>query len=247
MQNERDIIEIDLLEMLLYMRSRWYWFVASTVAAVLIGMFICLFFITPQYKSTSKIIILSQSNTGAMTYSDIQLAERLTKDFEELIKSRSVLESVIAECGLDEGYGSLLGRVSVENVSDTRIISITVEDPSANNAQTIADAIRETAAQHIKNVTDVEAVNIVETANLPSAPSSPSKTMWAVLSALLGFGLVLVIELIHFLSDDTIKSAEDAEKYLGLTTLGVIPKMEEDAKVKAKVKGVANGRRKKLA
>jgi capsular polysaccharide biosynthesis protein len=245
MQEERDMIEIDLLEMLLYMRSRWYWFAASTLAALLIGLSICLFFITPQYKSTSKIIILSQSNTGAMTYSDIQLAERLTKDFEELIKSRNVLESVITNWGLSENYNSLLERISVENVTDTRIISITVEDPSPTAAQTIADAIRETAAQHIKNVTDVEAVNIVETANLPTAPSSPSKTMWAVLSAFLGFGLVLVIELIHFLSDDTIKSADDAEKYLGLTTLGVIPKMEDDPKAKAKT--AAKGRRKKLA
>ena len=39
--------------------------------------------------------------------------------------------------------------------------------------------------------------------------------------------LVSAIVLIIYLTDDTIKTAEDVEKYLGLSTLGLIPLAEE--------------------
>ena len=229
MQKDNDVIEINVVEIFLFMLKRWYVFLISVVLTVSIGMSICLFVITPQYESTTKIIILSQQDNGSLTYSDMQLASQLTKDYEELIVSRDVLESVIQECSLEDEYDDFLDRVKVENITDTRIISITVEDPSPSKARQIADSIRETAAAHIRNVTDVEAVNIAEEANLPDEPSSPSKLLWAVLSAAAGFLIVFIILLIRFLSDDTVKSSEDVEKYLGLSTLALIPKADTDS------------------
>ena len=228
MQRDGDVIEINVVDLFLFMLKRWYVFLGAVLLTTVIGMTVCLFVITPKYKSTTKIIILSQQNSGALTYSDMQLASQLTKDYEELIVSRDVLESVIQECLLDDDYAELLGRVEVENITDTRIISITVEDPSPAAAQAIANSIRETAAAHIRNVTDVEAVNVAEEANLPLEPSSPSKPLWAVLSMAAGFLIVLIIQTISFLSDDTIKSSEDVEKYLGLSTLALVPKVEVD-------------------
>lgn len=224
MQKDKDVIEIDVVEILQFMLRRWYAFLLATLSMLLAGLCICNFLITPQYKSTTKIIVLSQQNSGSLTYSDMQLASQLTKDYEELIVSRDVLESVIESCGLEDRYKDLLERVKVENITDTRIISITVEDPSPIIAQKIANSIRDTAAEHIKNVTDVEAVNMTEAANLPSEPSSPSIPLWSALSAGLGFLLVFIIQLVRFLSDDTIKSTGDVEKYLGLPTLALIPK-----------------------
>lgn len=224
MQKDKDVIEIDVVEILRFMLRRWYAFAFTALGTLLAGMLICRFLITPQYESTTKVIILSQQNRGSLTYSDMQLASQLTKDYNNLIVSRSVLESVIASCSLEDDYEELLDRVKVENITDTRIISITVEDPSPIMAQRIADNIRDTAAAHIKNVTDVEAVNMTEAANLPSEPSSPSMPLWAVLSAGLGFLIVFVIQLVRFLSDDTIKSTGDVEKYLGLPTLALIPR-----------------------
>lgn len=228
MGQNNEVMEIDLLEILMYYLRRWYLFLIVGTVTLVAGVAICLFVITPQYKSTTKIIILNQNNNGSLTYSDMQLASQLTKDYEELIGSRDVLEQVIRECGLSDSYSSLKGRTSIKNVSDTRIIAITVEDPSPSNAQMIANSIRETAAEHIRAVTDVEAVNIVEVANFPTDQSSPSLKKWAVISLGAGILIVLVILTIRFLADDTIKSSEGVEKYLGISTLALIPKMEAD-------------------
>lgn len=246
--NNRDVIEINVVELFFYLVRRWYLFLAAMLLTGAVGMGICLFVITPKYESTTKIIILNQQTTGTLTYSDMQMSSQLTKDYEALIVSRDVLEPVIRECGLEDDYKELSKRVEVENMTDTRILSITVEDPSPEMAQKIAASIRETAAKHIRAVTDVEAVNVAEEANLPDEPSSPSKMIWAVVSVLLGFLIVFVVLIVQFLADDTIKSSDDIKKYLNLSTLAMIPKMETSAAGKSsreKRKSGAGNRKKK--
>ena len=66
--------------------------------------------------------------------------------------------------------------VSVSTPEDTRIIAITVTDTDPVRAMEIANAVREAASEHILNVMDIQAVNVVETANLPTGPSGPNTT-----------------------------------------------------------------------
>ena len=127
-QNERDEIEIDLVE-LFYVLWGHVWLILS------IGLFCALscfalskFVIAPTYKSTTKIYILNKSDSSSVTYSDVQLGTQLTKDYTELINSRYVLEAVIQELGLNMEYKDLLKKIDVTTPSDTRIVSITVED-----------------------------------------------------------------------------------------------------------------------
>lgn len=249
MENDssRDGMEIDLLGILMFMLRRWYVFLIAMVAALAAGLSICEFAITPQYQSTTKIIVLNKQTSGALTSGDMQVASQLTKDYQELILSRDVLETVIADCGLTESYEQLRSRVDVVNITDTRILSITVEDPSPAMAQTLADDIRETAANHIRRVTDVEAVNVTEGANLPTERSSPSRRNWALISLGAGFLVVFVVQLIRFLADDSIKSSEDIEKYLGLSTLAMVPKADggqnsRSSKKKKKKKTSSSGK-----
>ena len=106
----------------------------------------------------------------------------------------------------------------------------------AVNAQFLADEIRKVAAEHIKNVMDIEAVNVVEEANLPENPTSPSVMKWTALGLMLGACLCAGIVLLRYLLDDTVKTSEDVEKYLGLSTLAMIPIMEDEVTIKKKDK-----------
>ena len=98
---------------------------------------------------------------------------------------------------------------------------MTHTDPAM--AQRIADTVREAAAQHALAVMDVEAVNVAETANLPTEKAAPSISKYTILGGLLGGFLAAAVIVVLFLLDDTIKSPDDVEKYLGLSTLGTIP------------------------
>ena len=228
-------IEIDLAELFGLIIHRLWVLILMGIIGGAIGLFLSAFIVIPKYESTTKVYILNKdNNNGAISYSDTQLATQLTKDYEELITCRYVLETVIKENNLEEDYEDLVKRVSVENATDTRIISITVKDESKLDAQKIANAIRDVAAEHITAVMDIEAVNIVDIANLPSQPAEPSIVKWAVVGAVLGVFICLAIILIKYLTDDTLKSSEDAEKYLGMSTLALIPMMMTDEEIKSK-------------
>lgn len=98
----------------------------------------------------------------------------LTKDYAELIQSRQVVETVIAQLNLDLTYEEFLNKITVTTQNDTRILSITVKDEDPYVASQMADAIRVAASDHIQNVMNTEAVNVVDEANIPDEPVSPS-------------------------------------------------------------------------
>lgn len=218
-----DVIEIDLRE-LFGLVVHWLWLIALCgLVAGAVGFIISNFVISPKYESTTKVYILNKQDSSTITYSDTQLATQLTKDYNELIISRYVLERVIEECGLEDTYGGLQSRITVANKADTRIIGITVKDEDPGMAQYIANSVRDVASEHITAVMAIEAVNIVEQANLPTSPSEPSVIQWTVIGLLLGLFLSAAGLIVRYMLDDTIKSAEDIENHLGLSSLAMIP------------------------
>lgn len=224
-----DEIEIDLQALFGLILHKLWMIVLCGILAGAIGFAVSKFVITPMYESTTKVYILNKTDSSNLTYSDLQLGTQLTKDYAQLIKGRYVLETVAQTCNLEESYGSFASRVDVETISDTRIIAITVTDADPVMAQYLANEIRKVASEHIKNVMDIQAVNVAEEANLPESPASPSVKKWTAIGFLLGAFLCALIVCIRFLLDDTIKTSDDIEKYLGLSTLAMIPIMEDPA------------------
>lgn len=238
MENQRnnDEIEIDLLELCSVLLARIWVILGAGFFSAVCCFAISRFVMTPYYESTTKIYILNKTDNASVTYSDVQMGTQLTKDYAELINSRYVLEEVMQKLSLPMEYKELLDQVSVSTPTDTRIVSITVEDTDPVQAMNIANCIREVAGNHIQNVMDIEAVNVVETANMPTEKAGPSCVKWTLIGGFAGCFLLCVLILVQYLMDDTIKSSEDVEKYLGLSTLALIPVAEDAVETKRKKK-----------
>ena len=235
-QQDRDVIEINLIELA---RELWSKKVVIILAAVALGMAVLLFskiFVTPQYESTTKFYVLAKQDSSMVTNGDLQASTLLTKDYAELIKSRQVTESVISQLNLDMKHEDLLNKLSVTTPADTRIVTISVMDEDPYRASEIANAVRDAAAKQIQNVMNTEAVNMVEQANIPDNPVSPRTKRNGAIGAVMGAFATIAVILIIFLTNDTIKTSEDVERYLNLSTLGVIPLAEGDSKTKKKMK-----------
>lgn len=229
-------VEIDLWEICLVLMHNLALIISVGIMAAL-GTFLCtLLFVTPTYESSTKIYILNKQDNNAVTYSDIQLGTQLTKDYAELIQSRFVLEEVVQGMGLDLTYEEMMRKVSVTTPADTRILAITVTDPDPARAMLMANAVREAASVHIMNVMDIQAVNVAETANMPMEKASPSVLKNMLIGGMLGLLLIVALILIRFLMDDTVKTPEDVENYLQLSTLAVIPLNEGETEGKKKRK-----------
>lgn len=236
-QYSNDEIEIDLREVFILLISKMWLIVLVGILTAAVGFALSAFLIAPTFESTSKIYILNKQQENTVTYSDVQLGTQLTKDYAQLITSRLVLEKVIEDLNLaetdeDMNYEAMLKKVEVTTPTDTRILSITVTDHNPVMAMEIANCVREAAAIHIKNVMDIEAVNVVETANLPMEKAGPSITKWTIIGGCIGAFLVMAMVLVVFFLDDTIKTSDDVEKYLGLSTLALIPLDTQQATAK---------------
>ena len=231
--NNNDEIEIDLGEVFHLVISKLGVIILSGILLGVLSIIGTMLFITPKYESTTKIMVLNKQDNNTLTSADMQTSTQLTKDYAELIQSRTVLEGVIAQLNLDMTYKEMLNKVSVETSSDSRIVSISVTDEDPYTASEIANAVRDMAAEHIQSVMDIEAVN-VDTANIPNEKASPSLAKNGVIGGLLGVIIAMAAVIIIYLTNDTIKVEEDVERYLGLSVLGSIPFSEKESRSKKK-------------
>ena len=102
-----DEIEIDVLELFHVLLDKiWVIILAGAVAALAV-VAATILFITPQYQSTTKMYVLSKQDSNTLTSQDMQTSLSLTKDYAELIKSRTVTEGVITQLNLDMTHEQL--------------------------------------------------------------------------------------------------------------------------------------------
>lgn len=237
-QQNNDEIEIDLLELFHVLWSKALVIFLTAAAAGLAVMLVTQLFLTPRYQSTTKMYILTKQNSDTLTSSDLQASEQLTQDCAQMIRSRQVAEAVISNLNLDMKASELLEKISVETSTDTRIITIHAEDSDPYLACSIANSVRDLAAHEIQNVMNIEAANVFETANIPETPVGPSTVRNTLIGAALGFVAAVAVILISYLMNDTIRTADDVERYLHLSMLGIIPLAETETgntrKMKAK-------------
>ena len=120
-------------------------------------------------------------------------------------------------------YKELKECITVENPSDTRILSITATDKDPEMSKKIADTLAKTSADFIGDKMEVTQPKIIEEGEVPTIQTSPSTKKNVLIGALAGLVLSAGVIILLTLMDDTIKSEDDIENYLGLTTLASIP------------------------
>lgn len=226
---DADVMTIDLVEVFQVI-WQWLWLIVLVALACGTAAYAFSKFVLPEeFESTTKIYVLDKSGAGGTnsqsTYSDLQVGMQLTKDYVELIKSRTVLEAVMKDNHLDQTYTyeQFAETVNVQTPADTRIVTITVTNHDPALAQKLADDIRKRSGELIIKTMQIDAVNTYEKANYPDRKSAPSCGRWAVVAALIGALAVSAVVIARYLLDDTIKTSDDVEKYLGLSNLALIP------------------------
>ena len=223
-QDNTKSVEIDVLALLqkLWTKKVFILFTAFYVAVFsFLGTY---FFIQPTYTSTTRIYVVNQATDNKnLSAEALQAGTFLTKDYKEIITSNDVLSEVIKDEKLNMTEAELAKMISVDIPTDTRLILISVNAKTGQDAQTLANKVREVASEKIKKVTKVEDVTTLEEAKLPESPSSPNIKLNVLLGAVLGAFLAVVGVLVREILDDRVRRPEDVEDVLGMTLLGIIP------------------------
>ncbi len=223
--------EIDLLQLLIALKRHiWAILAAAMICGGLAGG-ISKFLITPQYESTAMMYILSKETT-LTSLADLQIGSQLTTDYKIMVVSRPVLEDVIRQKKLDLTYQDLKKKISINNPANTRILTITVQDPDPYLAREIANSIARTSSDYIGDIMEMIPPKMLEEGVVEKIPVSPNNGKNALMGAFVGAILICGIIVLGILLNDTVQTEEDVEKYLGLTVLASVPEREEEIQMR---------------
>lgn len=223
---ENDEIEIDLLALIQALIRKWWMFLICGAIGGLLAIIVTVLFMTPQYESKAMLYILSKT-TSVTSIADFQISNELTDDFEVIATSKPVIDGALKR--IEEEDGMVLTRkeiqemISVTNAEDTRILVITAVDADPAKACIVANAMAAETADQMAYIMKSDPPSMVESAEVAEEPIGPSTLKNAVIGGFLGVLLIGLYLVILFIKNDNIKTQEDVEKYLGLSTLAVIP------------------------
>lgn len=215
--------EINLKDLWNYYLSKYYIVLIAVVVCLLLGNIYLLGIQKPMYKSTTSLVLVSDNQS--ITQNDVTLNNNLVSTYSEIIKSRNVLEKVIKNLKLDKTAEELSKDVSVTSVTNTQLIKIEVRSDSKKQAKKIANEIATVFSNEIVNIYKIQNISIVDQAKLAKTAYNvnPLKQnlIYLIAGLVLGCGIVFIM----FYFDTSIKDSKTVEEKLGLTVLGMVPKV----------------------
>ena len=225
--------EIDIMELLGFIKEKIGVLIAITVSVCLIGCIYGLFFQTPMYQSYTTVILGGNENTtngSGITTNDIALNKNLVETYAQIVKSRRVLDQVINKLKLDITYDSLYSKINVTALNNTEIIKIAVSDEDAIVAKNIANVTASYFTEEVGDLYNLNNVNILDAAIEEEKPYNINivkQVMIYIVLGLIGGAGVLFVK---FYFDRTIKTVEQVEQKVKLPILGSVQQMDKGGK-----------------
>ena len=239
-----DEIEIDLGALFQCLLKKWWLIVICALIGAGLALGSTILLITPKYQSSAMLYILNKT-TSVTSLADIQIGSALTADFEVIATSKPVIDGAIETLKKEEGKTftreQISKMLSITNKEDTRILVITATSENPQDASIVANAVAKNKATKMGEIMKSDPPTTVENAETPQDSISPSLKKNTILGFLAGAVLVCAILVIQFLLNDNIKTEDDIEKYLGLSTLVAIPKEKGKSRKKQEVRQLKEG------
>ncbi|WP_036708295.1 YveK family protein [Paenibacillus pinihumi] len=243
--------ELDLRDYFRIIRKRVWMILAIVVAACMVSGIFSVYFKKPVYEASTKIIVnqsASQAISQQLDINQINSNIRMIDTYKEIIKTPAILDKVAEQYPQFELTAEELSKkVKVSSVNNTQVMTLAVQDISYRKAAEIANAVSLIFQSEIPQLFNIENVSILNEAKVDAfpAPVSPNIPLNIAISfvvaLMLGVGISFLLEFL----DDTLKSEEDVQRYLGLPTLGAISKMDqEDVKTASGAKSVTQSYKK---
>ena len=216
--HENEEITIDLKGLLLKVKKYWYFILIGFLSGVLLGI-MCKAFSTPQYKASSLVYL--RNGDSSISLQDLQIGSELTKDYEVIFKSRPNLEKVISKLNLDYTYEELNGMVTINNLTDTRILKVEVVSNDPKISKDIANEVVSYGMDSVREI-DSQEPYLVEKAIENNESISTSLIKLIAIGGILGVFIALGIIFLRFALSENIQSIEDVERSLNLPVLAVV-------------------------
>ena len=233
--------ELDLKELFLIFWNRKLEIILITLVTIAIGVVYSYFFIVPEYKATTTLVLVQSSSNveqsgEGITQTDLTLNSKLVSTYSEIMKSKSVLMQVVNDLGVEDlTEADLRNSISVKARQNTEVIEIIIKNLDPNLAAQIANKVAEVFSEKIVEMYNISNIYILDRAEPNEVPSNINHMKDIVIFAFIGVVISVGFVLILNMLDTTIKTEQDVENATGLLVLSSIPNY--DAEIKSKSKG----------
>lgn len=216
--------EINIGEFLVYLKKHIA-LIASIIMIVLaMGVLYSIVLKKPMYISTTSLTLAGVDNEKAtLTANDVSFNSKMVTTYQEVIRSRKVLEQVISNLKLNKSVAELAGNITIKNVTDSIVLKISVTDENRTFAKDIANEVANVFSNEIKSMYNIKNVMILDQAIISDRPYNMNYGKSVLLSFGVGVILAFVISFLMFYFDNTIKSVEQVEEKMDMIVLGAVP------------------------
>src|SRR5690625_4496372 len=224
---------MELTDLVKMLRAHW----ASILIITLTGGLLAFGFGLMQPKvytsNASGIISTGQNEELGVALAGDNYAKSRVKSYLDLAESRAVAEIVIDNLDLDTTPVALLSDVSATNPMDTPTIKVSVSANAPEEASRIAEGWIAAIGEQIETIEndgarDSDSPSIVtfrslDTAQVPSSPSSPNIPLIIAIGLALGLGIAITYAFVRSLFDRRVLSIEALEEETGKSVIGTVP------------------------
>ncbi|WP_080799556.1 YveK family protein [Arabiibacter massiliensis] len=214
-----------LLELLHLLRKKWFLVVLFPLVFAGATAAYCWGFMSNDYTSSVSLYVLNKTSdqgTG-VTSSDTTASQQLANDIAVFTQTNRVLDATAQALGMSslEGYD-----IEVTSATTNRVITLSVTGKKPEAVAQIADELAKQTATVAVDTMELQAINVVDAAQVPTAPSGPNRIMYTAVAFLAGLFFAVALIVLLDLIDVTVKSPEEAEELLGLPVLGRMPALK---------------------
>ncbi len=209
-----------------------------------------LYFVTPKYSASSMFYVnnsnISIGNTSLnITPSDISASKDLVNSYIVILMTRETLRDVVDYADVDLSYAQVASMISAMPVNNTEVFRIVVTSADPELSMKVAHAIEEILPNRIKKIVEGTSAKVVDTAVLPSSPSSPNYVNNTIIGFLIGLLVSVAIIVLVEWFDTKIHSEEDITRICEHPILAAVPDMTATDKGAYYSYGYGNVRKKK--
>ena len=147
----------------------------------------------------------------------------VTNDVATLLK----LDRVVLETAKALGLEDLKGyTTSITSSTTSRVLTLEVTGTDPQRTADVANKMAEEVSGVACDVMNVDSVNVVDSAKVPTSPSGPKCPLYIAVGLLAGLFAAVAIVVVADMLNTKVRGEEDLEELLGVPVIGRIPAMK---------------------
>ena len=137
---------------LLKFARRWLWLILLGMLLASAASYVVSSRSPRVYEGTAKLLVTAGPGTvGGADYNQLLAAERVTRTYAELLRTRPVVEAALQTAGLDLSYDAALRFLDAKPVKDTQLLQLSARAIDPQVAARLANTWAEVFVQQVRD------------------------------------------------------------------------------------------------